>query len=994
MSGHIRVDVLDVVGVVNGDLAVAGQALGGRRARVALVALALAGQQLSADRLASIIWGDDLPATWQVALRGVVRGLRTACAPLGGGEQQLIATAPAGYRLASGVEIDVDIAAEALRQASDLIAQGRHQAVIALAEPVSRMAGSQLLPGEEADWIYPHRRAVDALALRGLELVVAAAGALGEHDRAIAAARRAISSDPLDERAHRALIGALDRSGDRAGAVRAFERCRVVLGDQLGIDPSAQTVEVYVAALGEQASRSAARLPSITSTFVGREEELARLAEVLASPGLVTVAGRGGVGKSRLAVRAAALGDFDGRRLWVSVAPVRQDTLVAATVALEVGVAIGTDNAGAALAEHLAPLGRVLLVLDGCEVVIDGVASLAAELLAACPHLTLVVTSRVPLAIDGERIVTVEPLPTPATDEVDTLLANAQVRLLMDRVREGGGGLSLDDRLAPHVATLVRRCGGLPLALELVAAQLAAMPVGDLLDHLDEVVVEGDDQLRAVARSSYVLLDFDEAAVFRRLAVLDGPVGLPLVRQVVAGGPIAEVRVVRILRELTARGLLSVDRSGPRWRYQQDDDLHRYARELLVDGGEERAAFDRLADAVHAMLPEDARAAPAPFQEQISDMLGSVRSLFGAALDGRADAGRCLELAFRLHRYFAATNVAEGRFWLGRLLAAEPAHKWTPYANYALGYLSYWSGDTMNAVQQLRTAVDTFVGVEDSYAARALIYLAGLLDDLDRGAEAVEYVRRAIAAAAPFGIDLQVSAAMGMGSVLAERGDPAAAGYAHDAIELCRRGGSAEQLALAMPTAAMVCWQVGSYEQCRSYIDEARPMHTEVRRIARVVLLSTAAGLALTDGDLDAAIDFGTQADLEASELGVEREVPLIRAVLARALLVQGDLAGAAGRALSAFDAAEAKAIVFPLAICLETASLVASVAGTASDTDLASLLATAAQLRERGDRLPSPSLSGALDPVRANVGEASPLDLDDAVRLARDLLSSLAVVA
>jgi predicted ATPase/DNA-binding SARP family transcriptional activator len=992
-SGHIRVDVLDVVGVVNGDLAVTGPALGGRRARVALVALALAGEQLSAGRLASIIWSDDPPTTWQVALRGVVRGLRTACAPLGCGDQQLIATVPGAYRLASGVEIDLDIAAEALRQARDLIAQGRHQAAIALAEPASRMAGSQLLPGEDADWVYPHRRAVDALASRGLELVVAAAGALGEHDRAIAAARRSVSSAPLDERAHRALIVALDRSGDRAGAVRAFEQCRVVLGDQLGIDPSAQTVEVYVAALGEQASRSAARLPSITSTFVGREQELARLAEVLAGPGLVTVAGRGGVGKSRLTIRAAALGDFDGGRLWVSVAPVPQDTLVAATVALELGVAIGTDGAGAALAEHLAPVGRVLLVLDGCEAVIDGVASLAAELLAACPYLTLVATSRVPLAIDGERIVTVEPLPPPAADDLDALLANAQVRLLVDRVREGGGGLSLDDRLAPHVATLVRRCGGLPLALELVAAQLAAMPVGDLLDHLDEVVVEGDDQLRSVARSSYVLLDADEAAVFRRLAVLDGPVGLPLVRQVVADGPIAEVRVVRILRELTARGLLAVDRSGPRWRYQQDDDLHRYARELLVDGGEEPAAFDRLADAVRAALPEDARAAPTPFQDQVSDMLGSVRSLFGGALEGRADTGRCLELAFRLHRYFAATNVAEGRFWLGRLLAAEPAHKWTPYATYALGYLSYWSGDTINAVQQLRKAVDSFAGVEDSYAARALIYLAGLVDDLDRGAEAVEYVGRAIAAAAPFDIDLQVSAAMGMGSILAERGDPAAAGYAHDAIELCRQGGSAEQLALAMPTAAMVCWQVGAYEQCRAYINEARPMHTEVRRIARVVLLSSTAGLALTDGDLDAAIDFATQADLDANELGVEREVPLIRAVLARALLAKGDLAAAADRSLAAFDAAEAKAIVFPLAICLETASLVASATGTASDTDLASLLATAAGLRKRGDRLPSPSLSGALDPVRAAVGGANPLDLDYAVRLARDLLSGLAVV-
>ena len=518
--------------------------------------------------------------------------------------------------------------------------------------------------------------------------------------------------------------------------MRAFEQCRALLGDQLGIDPSAQTVEVYVAALGGPASRSAARLPSITSTFVGREEELTRLNDVLADPGVVTVAGRGGVGKSRLAARAAALGDFDGGRLWVSLAPVPLDTLVAAAVALEVGVAIGTNDAGTALAEHLAPLGRVLLVLDGCEVVIDGVASLAAELVAACPYLTLVVTSRVPLAVDGEQIVTVEPLPPPATDDVDVLLANAQVRLVLDRVREGGGGLSLDDHLAPHVATLLRRCGGLPLALELAAAQLTAMPVGDLLDHLNEVVVEGDDQLRSVARSSYVLLDADEAAVFRRLAVLTGSVGLPLLRRVVAGGPIAEVRVVRILRELTARGLLAVDRSGPRWRYQQDDDLHRYARELLVGSGEEREAFDRLADVVRAALPEDARAAPAPFQDQISDVLGW-----------------CLELAFRLHRYFAATNVAEGRFWLGRLLAAEPAHEWTPYATYALGYLSYWAGDTMNAVQQLRTAVDSFAGVEDSYAARALIYLAGLLDDLDRGGEAVEYVRRAIAAAAPFGID-------------------------------------------------------------------------------------------------------------------------------------------------------------------------------------------------------------------------------------------------
>ena len=159
-------------------------------------------------------------------------------------------------------------------------------------------------------------------------------------------------------------------------------------------------------------------------------------------------------------------------------------------------------------------------------------------------------------------------------------------------------------------------------------------------------------------------------------------------------------------------------------------------------------------------------------------MLASIRSLFAAALDGSADAGACLELAFRLHRYFAATDIAEGRFWLQRLLAADPDAAWSPYATYALGYLSYWSGDTMEAVEELGVAVDRLEDVDGSYTARALIYLAGLLDDLDRSAEAVEYVRRGIAAAAPFGVDLQVSAAMGMGSVLAERGDPSAADYA------------------------------------------------------------------------------------------------------------------------------------------------------------------------------------------------------------------------
>ena len=151
-------------------------------------------------------------------------------------------------------------------------------------------------------------------------------------------------------------------------------------------------------------------------------------------------------------------------------------------------------------------------------------------------------------------------------------------------------------------------------------------------------------------------------------------------------------------------------------------------------------------------------------------MIGSVRSLLGAAIDGRADRDGGLEIAFRLHRFWAATNVAEGRFWLSRLLPAEPtaaAGKWDGYATFALGYLTYWAGDAEVAISQLESAADALRDTDVTYTAHSLIYLAGLLDDLDRVAEALACVDRAIEAASQVeSVDLQVAALTGVGCVL------------------------------------------------------------------------------------------------------------------------------------------------------------------------------------------------------------------------------------
>jgi hypothetical protein len=240
-----------------------------------------------------------------------------------------------------------------------------------------------------------------------------------------------------------------------------------------------------------------------------------------------------------------------------------------------------------------------------------------------------------------------------------------------------------------------------------------------------------------------------------------------------------------------------------------------------------------------------------------------------------------------------------------------------------------------------------------------------------------------------------VSAAMGMGSVLAERVDPAAARYADDAIELCRSRGSAEQLAIALPTAAMVCWQAGALDEARAYVAEALPLHTGTQRIARVVLLSAAAGVALADGDIDAAVEFGQTADREASELGVEREVPLIRAVLARALLAQDDLVGAAQSGAGALDAALAMSLRFPSAIGLETAALVLHAAGATDSSTLGRLLATAGDIRRRGDRPAPASLARAVSDLHAVLGfdlldGAAAVDARLAAEQARRLLADV----
>ena len=368
----------------------------------------------------------------------------------------------------------------------------------------------------------------------------------GDRPQAVAAAEQWVAAAPLDERAHRALVAALDAAGDRAGAVRAYEACRTLLAEELGVDPTRETVEVYLHALGDESALSAAPVPQATTSFVGRAEEIAAVAAHLAGPGLVTVAGPAGVGKSRVVAEVV-----HGLR---GAGPSRP-----------VGAA-GVGHPGRAGAGHRGPragpvAGRRPGRVRGGRAGAVRSARPRPRRLRGGPrrrgHPRRRARHPVPAADPG-RHQPRAPRPPGRGGGAAGAVVDARGRRSPGAVppwtcsppapATGAGSVERADRAV--LGGLLRHCGGIPLAIELVAAQLTTVAVGDLADLLDDLLHGNDDPVRGVASSSYALLSEEEAAVFRRFAVLDGSVALRVATPVLAGERVTGPRVVRILGQL------------------------------------------------------------------------------------------------------------------------------------------------------------------------------------------------------------------------------------------------------------------------------------------------------------------------------------------------------------------------------------------------------------------------------------------------------------
>jgi predicted ATPase len=342
------------------------------------------------------------------------------------------------------------------------------------------------------------------------------------------------------------------------------------------------------------------------STFIGRDDEAARLAQLIAERRLVTVVGPGGIGKTRLATEIIPRLDEafpDGIRR-CELAPISPRDEIGAEVAGELGCA--SVNA------LVLSVGDAscLVVLDNCEHVLRATARLCETLLARCRGLHLLATSREPLGVDGEHLLVLGPLELPATADPDAVAAAPAVRLFADRARAAGARWDLAVEQLAAVAELCRRLDGVPLAIELAAARSRVLSAVELLGHLDrrfELLRRTQSagsarhgSLRAAIDTSYELLEPGEQTFFRALGVFAGPFSADLAHAVAAPAGADRLDTLDLLSRLVDRSLLLAEQQPGVTRYRLLDSLRHYAADQARAAGEWNRLAGRFVDAMVA----------------------------------------------------------------------------------------------------------------------------------------------------------------------------------------------------------------------------------------------------------------------------------------------------------------------------------------------------------------------------------------------------------
>ena len=715
--------------------------------RLVLAMLLLGANQLvPADRLIDELWGEALPRDPPAALRTQISRLRRALGPAGGS----LVTAAGGYRLSlQRRQLDTARFEDALSAATQAAGE---QGLRILDEALGLWRGPALAEFADRPFAQPEGVRLDELRVVARERRAELMLSLGSAEDAVAALQAVVAEHPERERARGLLMRALYQSGRHTEALATFRSWRGYLSEDLGLDPSPalerieQDILRHALPMAQPLPQPVRRaLPLAVTSFVGRDEDRLAVTQLLGEVRLLTLHGPGGVGKTRLALEVIArigTGYRDGI-CFCDLAAITRPAAVTRAIATAAGV---SERAFRPLDDQLieALAGRqLLLVLDNCEHVADGIAVIAERLLRETRNITVLATSRERLEVDGEHVWPVKPLPA-------TGPGSPAVRLFLDRARAADPAAGQETGDAETIADLCAGLDGLPLAIELAAARLPGTTAGQLADNLQDrfgLLTAGHRadsrhrSLRAVVDWSYQLLTAAQQRLFDELSVFRGWFDIGAARAITATDDDG-TDVARLVLHLVDRSLITADRDGSAARYRLLNTLRGYGLERLEERGELDAARGRHARWAAELVTHAARglrgAGEAGWAARLDSHIGDLRAAH-SWLTGH-DTELSLRMCAELHWYALLRCRSEVFRW-AEVSAAAAAGSRAPFYPQALASAAWgavYRGDLQAADTAAHAALDAAQGLAPITARRALEALGDVAiycGDLQRAAD-------------------------------------------------------------------------------------------------------------------------------------------------------------------------------------------------------------------------------------------------------------------
>ncbi|WP_369138292.1 BTAD domain-containing putative transcriptional regulator [Modestobacter versicolor] len=949
----------------------------GRPRRLLLSLLLQRGLAVPPETLVDQLWGDEPPVNAGNALQILVSYLRKA---LGG--HPGIETTAAGYRLVVPADqVDMHRFEELVRSAGQVdVPPARRSAL--LTEALALWRGPALSEAADDAFAQGEISRLAELRLLAEELRAEAQLALGRHAEALPDLGRLVREHPFRERLVAQLALALYRSGRQADALAALETARTTLADELGLDlaPDLQELTQRILrqdpvldapAAGHDAPTPApvalpggdrtaagpserprgaatglppagAGVPASLTALVGRDNQLAAVAGLLARSRVVTLTGPGGAGKTRLGEESARR--WGGPVSWADLSAVTDRPGVATVVAAATGATLtpGRDPVDA-LRRSIGDRG-LLLVLDTCEHVVAHVDELVTALVSGCPGLRVLATSRRPLGVVGGLTWPVPPLTLPdaADADVATVGRSSAVQLFCERAAAVRPGFTLDAGNAPAVGEVCRLLDGLPLAIELAAAHAAALSpakTAELLRDRLRLVDAADDRrgrhagLRATVDWSYGLLSDDEARFLDRLSTFAGPFVVEAAVEV-AGAGLTEDGLA-LLMSLVRQSLVSVVEDD---HFRLLDTIRTYASARLGSRpADERATRDRHArwfrhfaeDADRSIRGADQAGWLAELRTVPADLRAALRHCFHG-VPAQPALGAALVCSLSWFWSFEGA-FTEARGWVAEATAAGPYEPRTSaWLHLAAGMHAESVGDLDAAERECTEAAAGFAGIADARGeARSLLHL---------------------------------------GTVRWARGLLAEAAAAQDrSVALFRAQRHDSGAGLGLVLRARTALDAGDPAGAREFLLEARPVvrrsgdqHLEALRLEQL------ARVGLAEGDLDDAGALAGEGLVLFEQVGYAEGIGAALQTLGRVRLALGDPRGARVFCLRATGNAVR---LGHLAGVVEGLELLAEACAAEDGAVVATrLLGRADQLRSEGGLPRSPAQERHLDPWRGRL--------------------------